>query len=138
MRPALLGGFLAFVICLGSMDAAVPLFDARRDYDTYSCLPAQAGVLTIADLNNDGIPDVVCDVVLLGNGNGTFRTGSTLPVTNFYDQFGNYIAFDVNHDGNVDILFPASLVSSNILAGRDAGPGRRNFRDAVFLSLERQ
>ena len=62
---------------------------------------------TIADVNGDGIPDLVLvfgsffrpqGIVMLGNGDGTFRNGSTLP-----GSFDQVLAGDFNHDGKQDL-----------------------------------
>ena len=55
----------------------MPTFFARRDYPGLFNFFVQA-----ADTNGDGIPDLISDPlgtvsVLLGNGDGTFRTGPT-------------------------------------------------------------
>ena len=60
--------------------------------------------VAIADFNQDGIPDIVSGVsTLLGNGDGTFRTGTRLNVV-LMGQY--YIATaDFNGDGKPDIAF---------------------------------
>ncbi len=112
-------------VCL---QAAPPSFDARRDYDTYNCVAGQSGVLTIADVNGDGIPDVVCASVLLGNGDGTFRVGPTVQAEN---EYGNAIAIDVNRDGKLDLVFPAyenSLFGVGVMLGR----GNGSFQNPIY------
>lgn len=66
--------------------------------------------VTVADVNNDGIPDVVAvghmptndvAVVLLGNGDGTFRS----PLTYAVGAYPESVAVaDVNGDGEPDLL----------------------------------
>ena len=57
---------------------------------------------TIADFNGDGIPDVALNasarMILLGNGDGTFRNGVSLPA-----QFEFLVAGDFNGDGKQDL-----------------------------------
>lgn len=60
--------------------------------------------VAIADFNQDGNPDIVSALsTLLGNGDGTFRTGTRLNVT----LMGQYDIFtaDFNRDGKPDIAF---------------------------------
>ncbi len=119
---------LTLLLGCACLQAAPPSFDARRDYDTYNCVPGQSGLLTIADVNGDGIPDVVCPNVLLGNGDGTFRVGPTLQAENDY---GNLIAIDVNRDGKIDLVFPAyenSLFGVGVMLGR----GNGSFQNPVY------
>jgi hypothetical protein len=77
--------------------------------------PSNLGItpfkVVVADLNGDGIPDIVaanvfgnfcCSVsVLLGNGDGTFEPPQTIPVdaSSFYLAVG-----DVNGDGKPDLI----------------------------------
>ena len=62
----------------------------------YPTLPA------VADFNGDGIPDVALNasarMILLGNGDGTFRNGASLPA-----QFEFLVAGDFNGDGKQDL-----------------------------------
>src|SRR5579871_288125 len=62
-----------FCVCTPAWATRPVAFSARRDY-------AALGWVALGDVNGDGIPDTVAVFggivrVLLGNGNGTFRTG---------------------------------------------------------------
>jgi hypothetical protein len=64
-----------------------------------------------ADLNNDGILDIVVVKefdpafnIWLGNGDGTFHFDKSVP-TNDWAFDGDFTLADVNHDGNVDLFF---------------------------------
>lgn len=96
--------------------------------NTFTDVSAEAGILVegyslglgIADLNNDGWPDVYIsndfltnDVLYLNQGNGTFRdaTDTLLKHTSFAGM-GNDIA-DFNNDGLMDILVLDMLPEDN-------------------------
>jgi hypothetical protein len=101
-------------VLLGNGDGT---FQPAVTYDTGGSEPLS---LVVADVNDDGKPDVVvandCGVtscngelgVLLGNGDGTFKTAVTYG-TGGYDATAVAVA-DVNGDGKPDV------VVSNILA----------------------
>ncbi len=82
---------LVFLCVSAGLCGAPPSFLDRYDY-------AGFGAAAVADVNNDGNDDMVTGnpneiAVLLGNGNGTFRSG---PVSNISFQPGEIIAADVN------------------------------------------
>jgi uncharacterized protein (TIGR03437 family) len=60
--------------------------------------------LVVADLNRDGIPDLIGTGPnwLLGNGDGTFRPEVTF-AGNAYPPMSSVIAADFNHDGRIDL-----------------------------------
>jgi hypothetical protein len=67
----------------------------------------------VGDLNNDGIPDVVCGTtgnygqglaVYLGNGDGTFRQAPTFTYQPANYAIANATLVDVNHDGKLDVV----------------------------------
>jgi len=86
------------------------------------------------DFNGDGIPDLaVADgslgqqlvYIFLGNGDGTFRSGGTVPVGN--EPFA-LVAHDFNHDGKTDLAV-ANLASNNLSVL--LGNGNGTFAPAV-------
>ncbi len=92
--------------------------------------PALPGGQTIRvdDFNNDGIPDLAlqtnfcpgsCISVLLGNGDGTFRSPLTMAVSEFIEDL---VVGDLNGDGNLDIVWESSIsVDAHILLGNGDG-----------------
>lgn len=94
---------LLSLLCCGLAAAVTqPQFYARRDY------PSAPGYIAVADVNGDGIRDVVTMSstgihTLLGNGNGTFRVG---PTTNPGGVLGGFqlSTIDLNGDGVVDLI----------------------------------
>lgn len=115
-------------ILLGNGDAT---FQHGQD------IPLPAGVggtVTIADLNKDGIPDLVFGgdapqaliCVLLGNGNGTFQSPIVTQFTPAGDVYANITSVigvaDFNGDGAVDLA--AADVMNNavyVLLGNNTG-----------------
>ena len=103
--------------------------------------------VAIADLNGDGVPDIVVENwwnpndlhgavdVLLGNGDGTFRPAVT------YETAGapNYsvVLADVNGDGKIDIIVASCAPNSGTCGSSDGvvsvllGNGNGTFQTAV-------
>ena len=82
--------------------------------------------VTIADVNNDGIPDLIVAnfvdgtvSILLGKGNGTFKLQTTVDVA----VGPTYVtAADMNHDGNIDLIVSSSTANMfGVLRGRGDG-----------------
>src|SRR6201996_5158213 len=85
-------------------------------------LGPSAGSCRAADFNGDGFADAVCfppiwattpsPAIFIGNGDGTLRPDSTLPLPSKFESQGSqffFLAFaDINSDGHVDIAFYSS------------------------------
>jgi hypothetical protein len=101
----------------------MPTFYARRDY------PSAKGFVAVADVNGDGIPDIIAlgDTIttLLGNGNGTFGPG---PSSTPGGQPFASVPVDLNGDGNIDLV----IVGSGL--GICFGNGDGTFQPAVYYS----
>lgn len=95
-----------------------------RVHAIYPMASGYSAQLTLADFNNDGVLDIAMSysnggTILLGNGDGTFRTSSS------FSAAGNEIRLavaDFNRDGNLDFALANTNASSvNIYLG--AGDG---------------
>jgi len=99
----------------------MPTFFARRDYTVFSAssgTPFGGGFVATADVNGDGIPDMVvrggpcvlnagdCLDVLLGNGDGTFRQGPNSQIGMY--SISTFALADINGDGILDALVTGS------------------------------
>jgi hypothetical protein len=89
------------------------------------------GILS-SDLNGDGKTDlVVCQSsateIYLGNGNGTFTQGTTIPEGS---SFFNSTLADVNQDGKLDLILQPGKSSVDVLLGNGDG----TFQSAVSYS----
>jgi len=126
-----------FIVVLGfgeivrAAAPSTPTFFARRDYIG---IPTRA--IAIADANGDGIPDLITtndDIfVLLGNGDGTFRSGPSSSSGMLYTD--GVAAVDLNGDGKVDLVFAGGLYGGNPPQGIGVcmGNGDGTFEEAVF------
>jgi hypothetical protein len=80
-------------------------FFARRDYGP------GADLVRVADVNGDGIPDLVelnlysyTITILLGNGDGTFRAGPAFKPNLSFPGWSGLAALDLNGDGKIDLV----------------------------------
>jgi hypothetical protein len=104
--------FFALLVCFAlalalNAKAAVtnPTFADRYDYASSTC-PVRTANIATGDVNGDGIPDLICSgyvgpLTLLGNGDGTFRTG---PASNIGNPAVSPVALDLNGDGKLDVI----------------------------------
>lgn len=107
--------------------------------DTYA-LPFNPGHIETPDINNDGYPDLVIAssdenaqvMILLNNGNGTFRPGKNVALG---AQFQGWVsAGDFNNDGNVDLVV-RELLSNSSQFVIYLGHGNGTFTKGQTLSM---
>jgi len=103
-------------------------------------LPSPSLGFTVADFNNDGIPDIFAvngtglGMAYLGVGNGTFTaTGSPIQTDDGFLSAPPLVAGDFDNDGNVDIA------TRTTLSGPDEmvflwGDGKGNFTSQPIVS----
>jgi hypothetical protein len=109
---------------LGIASTPVPFFTPNN---SLAGAPAPSVFLAVADVNNDGFPDIIgratteSTTVFLGNGDGTFQAGVSQSLgTNTANGFG---LADFNFDGRPDVvdLEPGSPSVVNIFTGTGGG-----------------
>ncbi len=82
--------------------AVTPTFADRYEYAP--CMGSGGPSVAAADVNGDGIPDLVCSgpTVFLGNGDGTFHAGPISHV--LYGGAKDPLLIDLNGDGKIDMV----------------------------------
>jgi hypothetical protein len=125
LLASLLLGFIGASIGMGA--TAVPTFADRYDYQ--ACTGGYA-VVAVADINGDGIPDMVCNDVgalttLLGNGDGTFRAGAPVNIAANFP-----VLLDLNGDGKIDLIASSSTRPYGFFVSLGNGDG--TFQPGTF------
>jgi hypothetical protein len=94
-------------------------FTAKKSYSTGYTIS-----LVVADLNDDGHPDVILSdgQLLLGNGDGTFKFGKPLPLpNNGNDDVVSLVAADFNHDKKIDLAVVTFTDQVGVFLGNGNG-----------------
>ena len=114
----------------GSPQPSSPLFLPAV---TYNPGPGGPESVAVADVNGDGRPDLIvanvcansnCDGsvgVLLGNGNGTFKTAVTYSSGGF--SAGPVAVADINGDGKLDLIVANECYNNNCSGSIESGVG---------------
>jgi hypothetical protein len=95
--------FLAGGVARGQTTPLMPTFFARRDYMIGSQF------IQVADVNGDGIPDLLAFdvgtvIVQFGNGDGTFRPGPSTQTGAGGAGAQGFVPIDLNNDGKIDLV----------------------------------
>ncbi len=120
---------VALVILVGSArGASNPTFSGRLDFAVEDSV--------VADVNGDGIPDLVAGnangiYVTFGNGDGTFRPGPTSTIS--FQPSGIHV-LDLNHDGAIDLLMTGGPDVPGCCVAISYGNGDGTFETAISFS----
>ncbi len=83
------------------------------------------------DMNRDGRPDLVCDnLILRGNGNGTFAVGAAYAPAGANAAFPGPLVADINRDGKLDIVSGEGVYLGDGIGGFTPG---ESFADLDFF-----
>jgi uncharacterized protein (TIGR03437 family) len=108
----------------GEGGLAVLLGDGHGSFFELSTDPEDVGAFLAADINGDGIPDLVASdgalgtIVRLGNGDGTFQPAAQIVAA----RMQAYAAADFNGDGKIDIAGGELVTGVSTLLNLSAAP----------------
>jgi hypothetical protein len=130
MRSVLLF-FLGWSVIAPAANGPAKFF-ARRDYGP------GADLVRVADVNGDGIPDLVelnlysyTINIMLGNGDGTFRAGRTFKPNLSFPYSSGLAALDLNGDGKIDLVITGAANGFGGI-GVCFGNGDGTFQQPIF------
>jgi hypothetical protein len=135
------------VVSYTSQTVSVLLNDALGDggflaATTYPDSGSGSAIAT-ADVNNDGIPDLIVPTgsqgvdVFLGNGDGTFQAAKTSAFA--FNNLGNLALGDLNGDGNLDLAVAvADKTTPNVGLAVAQGNGDGTFAPPALYAMTTQ
>jgi hypothetical protein len=124
--------FLALLATSASVAPSFAQFETRSTLLTHN--DTQSYV--VGDFNRDGIPDIAAVnpsgsvEVFLGNGDGTFRTGSTYSV----DVLFSAATASLRHNGMLDLVVGGGTIPSMSCSATAMGPFKRLCRIQLLPS----
>jgi len=135
------------VLSYNNKNVSVLLNDQTGAFPTYTTLSdsANGSAIATADVNNDGIPDLVVTLaaggvdVFLGSATtpGTFQNAITSPFA--FNNLGNLALADLSGDGNLDLAVAvADTTTPNVGLAVAQGNGNGTFGTPVLYGITTQ
>jgi hypothetical protein len=150
--------FEGFAVQLGNGDGTFQAPKITYTYNSTTMIfdPHQTLIAAVQDVNKDNFPDVFLILptgiangteqnevqLFLSNGDGTFKTPSTLTLLGNYrtftnDYFDNFTFGDLNGDGNIDLVVSGSSSDATVPTfGIALGNGDGTFKPATTFTTE--
>jgi hypothetical protein len=117
--------FASVLFPLANLDAQVNAAKPCQPFFSNTLyLPDQNPNIQVGDFNSDGIPDIAAVTyehltILIGKGDGTFRTGRTFDLPK--GSNGRFAVGDFNGDGKLDVAVAGSSALVSVLLGNGDG-----------------